>query len=198
MLSPTHRECSPEDYWTREASSPSSSLCPRKPPHPRHPPTCAAARSGATATMAPNGHAPYIMPDGKPLSHYLRLHDKDAAAGGRRKASKRGKDELWDQLVAHRARVLGSVHSGGGALGYGGGGGGGGGVVHVDHELAELRALEAAGARRRRRWMNEKTLRDLAGGWGGVMGGEWGRLGVVGEDGAGCVLGGQARGWLAG
>jgi hypothetical protein len=61
------------------------------------------------------------MPDGKPLSYYLRLdREKEERRSQRRQA--RGKDEIWAQLQQHKK-------SGG----------------MSDLELAELRALESVG-----------------------------------------------------
>lgn len=87
-----------------------------------------------------SGHAPYIMPDGKPLAHYLRAERDMSGAERRSRQQQRGKDELWQQLQQqHR---MGSS---------------------TDYELAELRALAQVGHRRRRRWLNDKALRDMAG-----------------------------------
>ena len=47
------------------------------------------------------GHAPYLMPDGQPLSKYLTLEKEDHAEkkrARRRHSSLRGKDEIWAHL----------------------------------------------------------------------------------------------------
>lgn len=89
------------------------------------------------------GHAPYIMPDGKPLAHYLRTERDMSGAERRSQRQQRGKDELWQQLQQQQRRM--------------------GSTTATDYELAELRALAAVGHRRRRRWLNDKALRDMAG-----------------------------------
>ncbi|GFR39686.1 hypothetical protein Agub_g160 [Astrephomene gubernaculifera] len=83
-------------------------------------------------------HAPYIMPDGRSLTHYL-AQEREREQLRRRKAELRGKDLQFAQLLRQR------------------------GASTSEMELAELKAMEAAGVRRRRRWLNDKTLRDLAG-----------------------------------
>lgn len=90
-----------------------------------------------------SSQTPYIMPDGKPLSLHLRT-ERDVSIPKKRKSKhkNRGKDELWQQLMSEKARLAGTSS---------------------EIEVFELRALEHVGARRRRRWMNEKLLRDMAG-----------------------------------
>ncbi|KXZ55196.1 hypothetical protein GPECTOR_3g340 [Gonium pectorale] len=83
-------------------------------------------------------HAPYIMPDGRSLGQYL-AQEREREQLRRRKAELRGKDLQFAQLLRQR------------------------GTAASELELAELKAMEAAGVRRRRRWLNDKTLRDLAG-----------------------------------
>ncbi|GLC37916.1 hypothetical protein PLESTB_001502800 [Pleodorina starrii] len=83
-------------------------------------------------------HAPYIMPDGRSLTHYL-AQEREREQLRRRKAELRGKDLQFAQLLRQRTSTM------------------------SDLELAELKAMENAGVRRRRRWLNDKTLRDLAG-----------------------------------
>ncbi|PNW88679.1 hypothetical protein CHLRE_01g040100v5 [Chlamydomonas reinhardtii] len=83
-------------------------------------------------------HAPYIMPDGRSLQTYLH-QEREREQLRRRKAELRGKDLQFAQLLRQR------------------------GAASSELELAELKAMESAGVRRRRRWINDKTLRDLAG-----------------------------------
>lgn len=56
-----------------------------------------------------------------------------------KKASSRAKDEMWGQLQFSKRSAM------------------------SDAELAEIRAIERVGHRRRRQWLNDKLLRDLAG-----------------------------------
>ncbi|GIL91148.1 hypothetical protein Vretimale_9585 [Volvox reticuliferus] len=83
-------------------------------------------------------HAPYIMPDGRSLVQYF-AQEREREQLRRRKAELRGKDAQFVQLIRQRTTTL------------------------SDLEIAELKAMENAGVRRRRRWLNDKTLRDLAG-----------------------------------
>jgi len=83
-------------------------------------------------------HGPYIMPDGRSLAQYLRTEKLKVA---RLENACRGKDEHWNDLISNKSHL----------------------EKLSDFELAEQRALESVGARRRRRWLNEKTLRDMAG-----------------------------------
>eukprot|EP00775_Hariotina_reticulata_P013313 gene13313-13442_t len=88
-----------------------------------------------------NAHAPYIMPDGKHLSHYLRTeepHEADARTRLRKKNT-RSKDDMWLQLQRNKK------------------------IASNGDELQEIGAIEKAGQRRRRRWLNDKVLRDMAG-----------------------------------
>ena len=79
-------------------------------------------------------HAPYIMPDGKPLSYYLKL-ERERAGKQPKQQKSRGKDVVWDTLRHNSGRVA------------------------SDHEAAELRVLQQVGNRRRLRWFNDKVLR---------------------------------------
>eukprot|EP00803_Ostreobium_quekettii_P004769 evm.model.scf_688.7 EVM.evm.TU.scf_688.7 scf_688:35808-39260(+) len=93
------------------------------------------------------GHQPYIMPDGQPLSRYLTLDGEGGRKGPaprRRRKGPRGKDEMWTQLMSQQARLRDRSHTGG-------------------LEAAELEAVGRVGHRRRRRWLNDKLLRDMAG-----------------------------------
>eukprot|EP00198_Chlamydomonas_reinhardtii_P000341 XP_001689676.1 predicted protein [Chlamydomonas reinhardtii] len=78
------------------------------------------------------------MPDGRSLQTYLH-QEREREQLRRRKAELRGKDLQFAQLLRQR------------------------GAASSELELAELKAMESAGVRRRRRWINDKTLRDLAG-----------------------------------
>ncbi|KAG2444926.1 hypothetical protein HXX76_001662 [Chlamydomonas incerta] len=78
------------------------------------------------------------MPDGRSLHTYLH-QEREREQLRRRKAELRGKDLQFAQLLRQR------------------------GAASSELELAELKAMESAGVRRRRRWLNDKTLRDLAG-----------------------------------
>jgi hypothetical protein len=80
-------------------------------------------------------HAPYIMPDGKPLSYYLKLERDRANKETKSSRKHRGKDDVWAQLRQQA------------------------GKVSSDHEAAELRVLQQVGNRRRLRWFNDKMLR---------------------------------------
>ncbi|GMH37447.1 hypothetical protein BSKO_05320 [Bryopsis sp. KO-2023] len=92
------------------------------------------------------GHTPYIMPDGQPLTRYLTLDDERVKKrkGSKKAKNPRAKDLVWNQLVAHRAKLRadGSVDSA---------------------AYAELQTVQTVGHRRRRRWMNDRLLRDMAG-----------------------------------
>ena len=53
------------------------------------------------------GHAPYLMPDGQPLSKYLTLESDSVEKKRKKKGQKRrprGKDEIWEHLK--RQQVL--------------------------------------------------------------------------------------------
>lgn len=90
------------------------------------------------------GHSPYIMPDGRPLTNYLKAESVNGDANRPKKKSVglRGKDLQWAQLQSHKAKL---------------------GTSSDLAELAELKMLEAAGVRRRRRWLNDMVLRHMAG-----------------------------------
>lgn len=77
--------------------------------------------------MSGQGHAPYLMPDGKP---YLKKSVETVVPTIFQ--SSRGKDAFWDLLVEYRSRVNSNT-------------------VEGQNELAEIRAMEKAGVRRRRR-----------------------------------------------
>ncbi|KAI8467105.1 MAG: hypothetical protein J3K34DRAFT_45498 [Monoraphidium minutum] len=80
--------------------------------------------------------APYIMPDG-PGGRPYRLTERPEGKAGKGKGSgARGKDAAWSALQAKM-----------------------GGAASLE-DLAELRAIERAGWRRRNRWFNDKALRD--------------------------------------
>eukprot|EP00197_Chlamydomonas_leiostraca_P006316 CAMPEP_0202863686 /NCGR_PEP_ID=MMETSP1391-20130828/4221_1 /ASSEMBLY_ACC=CAM_ASM_000867 /TAXON_ID=1034604 /ORGANISM="Chlamydomonas leiostraca, Strain SAG 11-49" /LENGTH=377 /DNA_ID=CAMNT_0049543345 /DNA_START=163 /DNA_END=1296 /DNA_ORIENTATION=+ len=93
------------------------------------------------------------MPDGSSLKQHLKSQkhsDTASEIGGKAnksKSTKRGKDLLFAHVVHQRARLTAAVQSGAGDAG----------------ELAELRALEAVGVRRRRRWLNDRILREMTG-----------------------------------
>lgn len=74
--------------------------------------------------------APFIMPDGSSLKSYLKSKAEKAEA--QVQTSHRGKDAFWDLLVEFRSRVNSNT-------------------VQGQDELAEIRAMEKAGVRRRRR-----------------------------------------------
>ncbi|MEW5304319.1 MAG: hypothetical protein WDW36_006937 [Sanguina aurantia] len=80
------------------------------------------------------------MPDGKP---YLKK-SVETVVPKIFQSSSRGKDAFWDLLVEYRSRVNSNTLEG-------------------QNELAEIRAMEKAGVRRRRRYLNDKVLRDMAG-----------------------------------
>ena len=57
------------------------------------------------------GHAPYLMPDGQPLSKYLTLEKDSPEKKSKKKSQKRrprGKDEIWEHLK--KQQVLKSEH----------------------------------------------------------------------------------------
>ncbi len=85
--------------------------------------------------MAPS-HAPYIMPDGSRLGEVLR-NERRSAQKRSSKAEATGKQAQAD-LVLLLTRSAKASAGTGNAL--------------SDQELAELRALESVGVRRRRRW----------------------------------------------
>ncbi|GAX72886.1 hypothetical protein CEUSTIGMA_g341.t1 [Chlamydomonas eustigma] len=92
-----------------------------------------------------SSHAPYIMPDGGRMGDVLKSE--------RRKNSKKaektpGKQEQANLVTLWTARAKAEAERGHNISAQ---------------ELAELRALESVGVRRRRRWFNEKQLRDAAG-----------------------------------
>ena len=83
----------------------------------------------------------YIMPDGRRLSAYLRAESVSGSGAPSKKkkgGGLRGKDELWAQVIHHKAQAQHSTDL---------------------SDMAELKMLENAGMRRRRRWLNDKTLR---------------------------------------
>lgn len=80
------------------------------------------------------GHAPYLMPDGRSLQSYLRAEREKELLRKKKAAEVRSKDEQFKLLVAAKATAS-------------------------ERDLAELNLIEAAGARRRRRYLNEKVLR---------------------------------------
>lgn len=88
--------------------------------------------------MDAKSHAPYLMPDGTRLTTYLNasVPSKRHAKSGK---GLPGKHSMWATLQSSKR----------------------GGMS--DAELAELRTLEQVGHRRRRRWLNERVLRDMAG-----------------------------------
>lgn len=67
-------------------------------------------------------HAPYIMPDGRSLIHYL-AQEREREQLRRRKAELRGKDLQFAQLVRQRGAAMSEL------------------------ELAEIKAMENAGNR---------------------------------------------------
>lgn len=89
--------------------------------------------------------APYIMPDGRSLRDYLRTEREREERRKLRHAQRelRGKDETFLLLQSAKAKAS-------------------------EHEIAELRRVEAAGARRRRRFLNDKVLRSEV--WVGMAG----------------------------
>eukprot|EP00798_Chlamydomonas_sp_ICE-L_P030440 gene30440-35450_t len=88
-------------------------------------------------------HAPYIMPDGSSLKTYLRqAHEREAnkeARAANAFGAAPGKQAQMDLIMRQRK---GSTEF---------------------NEQMELKAMESVGVRRRRRWLNDKILRDLAG-----------------------------------
>lgn len=95
--------------------------------------------------MASN--TPYIMPGGpgvRSLAQAMKAErEKDDVPRKKKGAStKRGKDLQFMQVMAQKQRLQGTS---------------------AEVESSELRALEMVGVRRRRRWLNDKILRDLAG-----------------------------------
>lgn len=98
--------------------------------------------------MATEGHVPYLMPDGRRLGHYLSdsgLMRDDKRRG--KKGSKGRKDRgTWETAAPRTAAAVAAVAARGSEL-----------------EQVELQALDKVGARRRRRWLNDKLLRDMAG-----------------------------------
>lgn len=83
------------------------------------------------------GHAPYLMPGGQSLAQQLRVERERASK--RKDASVRAKDEQLAAVAIQRLHAS------------------------SEHEAAELKLIAAAGVRRRRRWFNDKVLRDMAG-----------------------------------
>lgn len=102
-----------------------------------------------SATNKARANMPFIMPDGRPLGHFLRDNNLERAAPGRSRlnrpgAPKAARREGWDRDRA------------------------GPGAPHAwrpttDAECAELEAVASVGQRRQRRWLNDKLLRDMAG-----------------------------------
>eukprot|EP00195_Chlamydomonas_chlamydogama_P011083 CAMPEP_0202891274 /NCGR_PEP_ID=MMETSP1392-20130828/1379_1 /ASSEMBLY_ACC=CAM_ASM_000868 /TAXON_ID=225041 /ORGANISM="Chlamydomonas chlamydogama, Strain SAG 11-48b" /LENGTH=322 /DNA_ID=CAMNT_0049574977 /DNA_START=70 /DNA_END=1038 /DNA_ORIENTATION=- len=92
-------------------------------------------------------HAPYIMPDGGTFK--AERARASLSRNGKTSKGAPGKHAQADlvNLMAQRMRSSGGAST----------------SQNSEQELAELRALEAVGVRRRRRWLNDKQLRDLAG-----------------------------------
>lgn len=91
-----------------------------------------------------------FMPDGR-IHQVLRSGESDAGSVKPRRvrvgqSTKRGKDLQFALIVNQRARLAANVENG-----------------QAGPDLSELRALETVGARRRRRWLNDRILRDICG-----------------------------------
>jgi hypothetical protein len=120
----------------------------------------AAAPPAAAAAVAPRHRpatAPFIMPDGRPLSRFL--HDNDLLR-------ERGRAGAGARRRRHAARGAGAAASAGWPAGGGGAAAPRAAAAApppTEAELAELAALARVGARRRRRYLNDRLLRDLAG-----------------------------------
>eukprot|EP00877_Chromochloris_zofingiensis_P002422 jgi/Chrzof1/12180/Cz06g24060.t1 len=84
-------------------------------------------------------NAPYLMPDGKSLAYHLKVDREGSSSQRHSKRRNRGKDELWAQLQQSKK------------------------TGQTEQDIAELKSLEKVGHRRRRRWLNDKLLRDMAG-----------------------------------
>lgn len=80
------------------------------------------------------GHAPYLMPDGRSLQQYLRTEREKEMLRTKKVETQRAKDEQFSLLVLSKQNA-------------------------TEREIAEIKVIESAGARRRRRYLNEKVLR---------------------------------------
>eukprot|EP00210_Caulerpa_lentillifera_P004068 g3881.t1 len=93
-------------------------------------------------------HAPYIMPNGQSLTKYLTFETESGKNHGARRRKtrkgKRGKDEIWEHFKHHQSSVNDE------SSGYW-------------SEKDEFKIVEKMGSRRRRRWLNDKMLRDMTG-----------------------------------
>lgn len=82
------------------------------------------------------GHAPYLLPGGQSIAQQLRVEREREQ---RRDAKLRAKDLQLAQLQLQRVSATSEL------------------------DAAELKAIAGAGVRRRRRWFNDRVLRDMAG-----------------------------------
>jgi hypothetical protein len=111
-----------------------------------------AENAGGRTTKRP--HAPYIMPDGRPLGRFLLESNLLAPERHRRHGRRSPKvpSEGWSSAARPAAAPAAASASPSTES-----------QQRTPAELAELAALQRVGQRRRRRWLNEKLLRDMSG-----------------------------------